>query len=199
MTKEEFIALGLTEDQATKAADASKKELEGYIDKQTHEVLKKENTNLKATVKENSTQLENLKKSAGDNAELQKQIETLQTENTKKDQDYQAQLKDLQISNAIKLSVSDKAQDADLVAGLIDKSKLILSDDGKVTGLDEQLKSLKENKAFLFKEDKTDNPNDPKPGFHVGTDGKGTEQQQSKPTNLFGAVAAHFQQSNLTK
>ena len=31
MTKEEFISLGLTEEQAEKAAAASAKELEGYV------------------------------------------------------------------------------------------------------------------------------------------------------------------------
>ena len=37
------------------------------------------------------------------------------------------------------------------MAGLFDKTKLILSADGKVTGLDEQVKALQEGKAFLFK------------------------------------------------
>ena len=41
----------------------------------------------------------------------------------------------------------------DLVANLVDTSKLILSDDGKVTGLDEQIKVLKTEKSFLFKPD----------------------------------------------
>lgn len=171
MTKEEFIALGLTEEQATKAADATKKELESYVDKQTHEVLKKENTNLKATVKENSTQLENLKKSAGDNEELKKQIETLQADSQKKDQEYQAQIKDMSLNNAIKMAIAGKVHDEDLAAGLFDKSKLILGDDGKVTGLDEQLKGLEESKAFLFKQ--PDNTENNSAGFKFGADGNG--------------------------
>ena len=35
----------------------------------------------------------------------------------------------------------------------VDRKKLILGDDGKVTGLDEQIKSLKESKPFLFKQE----------------------------------------------
>ncbi|AJA50064.1 phage minor structural protein GP20 [Clostridium pasteurianum DSM 525 = ATCC 6013] len=192
MNKEQFIALGLTEEQAKKAAEASQEELKSYVEKQKFDTVSEENKNLKTTVKENAAQLENLKKSAGDNEELKTQIASLQTENQEKETKYQEQLKDLQLSNAIKLSIAGKVQDEDIVSGLIDKTKLILGDDGKVTGLDEQLKGLKESKAFLFKEEKPADPTDPKPGFHVGGDGK-SNQQQLKPTNLFEAVASHFQ------
>lgn len=194
MTKEQFIALGLTEEQATKAAEASKEELKTYIPKTRFDEVNEDNKNLKATVKENATQLETLKNSAGDNEALKKQIETLQADNKKKDDDYQTKLKDLQLSNAIKLAIAGKVQDENIVSGLFDKSKLILGGDGKVTGLDEQLKDLKESKAFLFKEEKPADTNKLKPGFHVGSDGKGSDQQQTKPASLFGAVEAHFSQ-----
>ena len=75
----------------------------------------------------------------------------MQTANKASATEYETKLKDLQFSNAIKLAIADKAQDVDLVAGLFDKSKLILGDDGKITGLDEQVKTLQESKAFLFK------------------------------------------------
>lgn len=169
MNKEQFIALGLTEEQATKAAAASQEELKTYIPKHRFDEVNEENKTLKTTVKDNSTQLETLKKSAGDNAELQKQIQTLQDDNKKKDDDYQTQLKDLKITNAIKLAIAGKVHDEDLAASLFDKAKLILSDDGKVTGLDEQLKTLSESKKFLFKEDTTQN----KPGFKLGGGGNG--------------------------
>ena len=51
-----------------------------------------------------------------------------------------------------------------MAAGLFDKSKLVLTDDGKVTGLNEQLESIKKDKAFLFKTDKVDTPYDPAGG-----------------------------------
>lgn len=197
MTKEQFIALGLTEEQAKKAAETSTEELKTYIPKHRFDEVNEENKNLKTTVKENATQLETLKGSVGDNEALKTQIAALQADNQKKDQEYQTKLKDLQLTNAIKLAVAGKVQDEDIVSNLIDKSKLILGDDGKVTGLDEQLKGLKESKAFLFKEEKPADPNEPKPGFKVGADGKGVEQQPTKPTSLYNAVAAHFQQQGL--
>lgn len=48
--------------------------------------------------------------------------------------------------------------DKDLVLGLLDKEKISIAD-GEVTGLNEQLESIKESKPFLFKEaDQIDSP-----------------------------------------
>ncbi|MGU8907290.1 phage scaffolding protein [Clostridium perfringens] len=129
-----------------------------YVEKSKFDEVKQAKKQLETDIKDRDTQLEDLKKSAGDNAALKQQIESLQADNKKKDEDYQAELKDLKLTNAIKLAIADSAQDVDLVSSLIDKSKLILADDGKVTGLDEQVTSLKENKSFLFKSEENNNP-----------------------------------------
>ena len=59
------------------------------------------------------------------------------------------------MTNAIRSGLGNSVQDADLVAGLLDRTKLILAEDGKVTGLDEQIKDLRETKPFLFKDGET--------------------------------------------
>ena len=156
MKKEEFIALGISEDQAAKAAEASKKELESYVPKTDYDATNQAKGQLEKDIKDRDKQLEDLKKNSGDNAELKKQIETLQNENKAAMEKNEADMKELKLSTAIKLTVAESAQDADLVTGLFDKSKLILSDDGKVTGLEEQLKTIKESKPFLFKEEKAE-------------------------------------------
>lgn len=43
-----------------------------------------------------------------------------------------------------------KAKDADIVFGLLDRSKIAFGEDGKLQGLDEQLQNLTKEKAFLF-------------------------------------------------
>lgn len=176
MKKEEFVALGISEEQAAKAAEASKKELESYVPKADYEAANQVKGQLEKDIKDRDKQLEDLKKSSGDNAELQKQIETLQAENKAVMEKNEADMKELKLSTAIKLALGESAQDADLVSGLFDKSKLILSDDGKITGLEEQLKSIKESKPFLFKEDKTETQN--KSGFRP----LGAPGQQSQTT-----------------
>lgn len=159
MNKQEFLALGLTDELATKAEEASKKELEAYIPKTRFDEVNEAKKQAEKDVKDRDTQIETLKKSAGDNEDLKKQIETLQEENKTAREKAESDMKELKLTNAIKLAVAGKAQDEDLVAGLFDKSKLILGDDGKITGLDEQLKVLQKDKAFLFKTE------EPKPGF----------------------------------
>lgn len=174
MKKEEFIALGISEEQAAKAAEASKKELEFYVPKTDYDAANQAKGQLEKDIKDRDKQLEDLKKNSGDNAELKKQIETLQAENKAAVEKNEADMKELKLSTAIKLAIAESAQDADLVTGLFDKSKLILSDDGKVTGLEEQLKSIKESKPFLFKEVKTE------PAKNTGFRPLGAPGQQSQ-------------------
>lgn len=184
MTKEQFITIGLTEEQATKAADESKKELEGYIPKTRFDEVNNAKKEAEKQVKERDTQIEGLKKV--DAEALQAEITKLQTENKANTEKYQADLKDMQLSSAIKLALSGKVHDEALVTGLFDKSKLILGDDGKITGLDEQLKGLQESKAFLFKQEET-KPNN---GFTPITIGGAGGQGGAPSTDA--ALAAAF-------
>lgn len=153
MTKEQFITLGISEELAQKAAAQSAEELKGYIAKHQYEEVCTERENLKKTVKEHETALEELKQSAGDATSLTEQIQKLQQEAKEKEVTYQKELKELRMNHAIKIALTGKVHDEELTAGLIDKTKLILGEDGTITGLEEQMKALKESKAFLFKEE----------------------------------------------
>ncbi len=189
MTKEEFIEIGLSEEQAKKAAEKSAEELKGYVPYERFKEINEAKNKAEQDVKDRDNQIEEIKKSAGDNEELKKQIEQMQNDAKESEQKYREELKEIKLTNAIKLAVAGKAHDEDLVAGLFDKSKLVLSDDGKVVGIDEQLKSIKEGKAFLFKEEQEP----AKPGFHkVG--GNPPEKQANGEVSLRDAIAAHFQQ-----
>lgn len=179
----------LSDDIKNKYKDIDLVDSSKYVEKTKFDEVKQAKKQLETDVKDRNTQLEDLKKSAGDNAVLKQQIEQLQNDNKKKDEEYQAELKDLKLTNAIKLALSDSAQDTDLVVGLIDKSKLILSDDGKVTGLDEQITGLKDTKGFLFKSTETIEDNTIKfskrtnPGGGGATPKTLTELMQAKNDN----------------
>lgn len=152
------------------------------VPKETYNTLSETKKKLEKDLEDRDQQLESLKKI---NAEdLQKQIETLQVENKTAKEKYEKELKDLQLTNAIKLSVAGKVHDEDLVAGLFDRSKLILGDDGSITGLDEQLKTIQETKAFLFKEEGPDGT-----GGSLGNGGKG---KQDPPVDSLGSALAQY-------
>nr|WP_245339017.1 phage scaffolding protein [Paenibacillus shirakamiensis] len=179
--------MGLTEEQANKAAAASQDELKGFIPKARFDEVNDTKKKLEKDLGERDGQLDELKKSAGASEDLKKQIETLQSENKTAADQYAADLKGLTLTNAIKSALNGKVHDEGLVAGLFDREKLVIDGD-KIVGLDDQLKGLQESKAFLFKTDDTKAP-----GFKVGNDGKPTPVDPNKPISLQDAVTAHYQ------
>lgn len=200
MRKEDFVALGIADDLAEKAATASANELKGYVPKTRFDEVNEEKKTLQTAKKQAEDDLEELRKSAGDNAQLAQQIADLQAAAKQKDTEYAQQLKALRLSNAIRIGITD-AQDADIVAGLVDQSKLILGDDGKVTGLEEQLKTLRESKPFLFKVKEQDNGQRRGAGFSVGATkggnaGGGVGGDGDKQLSMKEAIAAKLNQQN---
>lgn len=153
MTLKELLQkLGIAEDKIENATQEFKAFLDGeYVPKSRFNEVNAEKKNLETVVADRDKQLKTLKDSEGDITTLKDKITKLQAENKANALKAEQDLKNLKISTAVQLAIGDTAQDAELVANLIDKSKLILGEDGKVTGLNEQLKELKTNKSFLFK------------------------------------------------
>lgn len=154
MTIEEYIAsLNLADEAKMKATEGLKKFLkDNYVEKAKFDETITAKSNLEMQIKERDKQLETLKKTAGDKEKLESTIQQLQEENKSSKTKYEQDLKNLRIDSAVKLKLTNTAQDVDIVASLIDKTKLIVSDDGTVTGLDEQINPLKTSKPFLFKD-----------------------------------------------
>lgn len=153
MKKEELMELGLTEEQAKKVADASLDELKGYVPKTRLDEVIKERDGYKGTLADRDKQLEDLKKSSGDNEELKKQIADMQKANTEALKAKDDEILNIRKTNAVEKAVSGaKAKNAKAVMALLDLENAELQDDGTVKGLDEQLKKLKESEdtAFLF-------------------------------------------------
>lgn len=180
MKKEEFVALGISEELAAKAETASLKELGGYVEKSKHDEVVEENKTLKTQVTDRDKQLETLKTSAGDNEELKKQIETMKQQNADQEKAHKAELAQLKLDNAIDAALTAAgAKNSKAVKALIDVSKVKLGEDGKLTGWDEQIKAVQKSDGYLFATQQQNNFR----GFQPGASGDnkpGTKADMSK-------------------
>lgn len=188
MKKEDLIAMGLTEEQAKKVMDS----LDGnFVTKTRFNEVNEENKTLKQSVADRDKQLEDLKKSSGDNAELKKQIETLQ-QNAEQQKAHEAELKQLKLDNAIDTALTAAgAKNVKAVKPFIDTTKIKLGEDGKLTGLDEQLKEVQKTEGYLFAEKQQKQQTFK--GFQPGASGEvkpGTEVDTSKMT--YSELAAYM-------
>lgn len=112
--------------------------------------------NLNAQLGERDKQLEGLKKVDAEG--LQQQIKNLQEENKRAKNTYDEQLNKIKFEHAIDAALTGaKARNTKAVSALLDRETITFKD-GKLSGLDEQLKTLKKDNAYLFEEDKANDP-----------------------------------------
>lgn len=176
MNKEKLIALGLTDEQATKVLEGFK----GYVPSERFNEVNEAKKNAEALVSERDKQINDLKKAAGSNEELKKQIETLQAENKSAKEKYDADLKALKIDNAINSALTGAgAKNLKAARALLDLEKITL-DGEEVKGISEQIKTLTadESTAFMFAV-KSNGGNTPS-GMKAGEGGKPTSKPYSE-------------------
>lgn len=170
MTKKDFTDLGISEELATKAAEASKKELESYVQKSKYDLAVTEKETLEIQIKEHGKQLEELKKAAKGSEELEKKVKELQDNATASKAKYEKQINDIQLNHAIDTALKEaKAKNAKAVRSLLDMENIVL-DDGKVKGLDKQIKKLQEAEDSKFLFELAADPKDGKPKIGNTTD-----------------------------
>lgn len=157
MKREELKDLGLTDEQVNKVMASHGKALQALQQQVTD--LTSERDSFESQVKESSKTIKGLQEQAKGNEEAQKSIQEWQ----KKAEEAQMALTNTQKNNAIDLALRDAgAKNSKAVKALLD-SETITFKDGKISGLDEQIKSLREaeDSNFLFKSDKPVAPQEP--------------------------------------
>lgn len=152
MKKDDFIKLGVTDDDlAKKLETASAEELKGFIPKSRFDEVSNEKKKLETDIQERNEQLEVLKNSTDDIKGLRKQIETLQNENKAKDEAHAAEIKQLKTNSAVEAAlVAAKARNITAVKALLKLDKAELGDDGSIKGLSEQIAVLQKSDGYLF-------------------------------------------------
>lgn len=150
--KRKFLEdLGLTKEQIDNVMTENGKDIEAEKEKAATTTAELED--VKNQLKEANSTITDLKKNNADNEALQTKVK--EYEDTIKNQkaDYEAKVRNLTLDSAIEKALSNaNAKHRDLLSSKIDREKLVIGNDGKVTGLDEQIKGLKDNYKDLFEE-----------------------------------------------
>ena len=142
MKKEDFLKLGLTEEQAAAAAEASEKELKAYVPKEQYQGLGKQ-------LADRDKDIADLKKSAGKDMEWKEKFENLETKYKKETEEMTKKLADTAKNNAVDIAIMKAGgKNAKAIKALLDMDKINLKDDGTLEGLD--LNGLKESDGYLF-------------------------------------------------
>ena len=157
MTKESLMAMGLTEEQATKVMEG----LNGsFVTKTRFNEVNEELKTAKATITERDGQLNALKTSGADATALQEQITQLQADNAAKDKAHAEEIQKIKMDNALEKALTDAkainpATVKPLLAAFLEKADL--DDDGTIRGLADEIGKLAkaEGTSFLFKADDT--------------------------------------------
>lgn len=103
--------------------------------------------------------IKQLKKDAEDNPDLQKAIKDHEAAVKKLQAEHAEEIKGMKIDSAIdKLLADKKAKYPELLSAKFDRAKIQVTDDGKVIGLDEQMKEIEKNYKDMFGQTITGKP-----------------------------------------
>lgn len=177
MTRKQLEDLGLTKEQVDSVMKINGDDIENAKGTASTEIknLQTEVEGLKTQVSDRDNQLETLKASAGDNADLKKKIEELQTENATAKASHESELNQLKIDFAVEKALTGaKAKNIKAVKALLELGEAKLDKDGNVKGLDEQIEKLRsgDDTKFLFEAQKQQKQQQNFKGFQPGVSGE---------------------------
>lgn len=167
MTKEELIAFGLNEAQAARVMEKFTEDTKELVPKEKLEVAEQAKAALEKQVKEHDKSIEELKKSVGDTDKLNATIAQIQEQGKKAAAEYAKNIKDMQVNFAVESALRQaKAKNVKAVKPFLNLEDIDI-EDGKVKGLDKQIKKLVEGDDTKFLFDTPPKPNGGKPNSGI--------------------------------
>ncbi len=150
--KRKFLEdLGLTKEQIDSVMAENGKDIEAEKEKATTTAAELED--IKKQLKEANSTITDLKKNNADNEALQTKVKEYEDAIKTQKADYEAKVRNLTLDSAIEKALTNaNAKHSDLLSSKIDRDKLVIGEGGEITGLDDQLKGLKESYKDLFEE-----------------------------------------------
>lgn len=157
-----------------------------FVTKVKYDSLKTDLDNTKTSLDTANNTIKDLKKSNGDNADLQTKIANYESEKANLEAKHKEITEKLIKESAIKEALYNaKAKHPDLLLGKFDLSKIVLDQNGEkvVSGIEEQMNVNKETYKDLFVEKTTDD-NAP----YTYTPGGGTQEKVSSALDFVGII-----------
>lgn len=156
-----------------------------YVTKAKYSQLETDLNNTKTSLSTAQTTIEDLKKSNGDNVDLQQKVSDYETKIANLEATSKAEkakmLKEIAIKDAL---YAEKAKHPELLISKFDLSKIILDEKGEnvVSGIEEQMKSNKETYKDLFGETEQQG------GAYHYTPNGGENKSNSGATDFVGII-----------
>lgn len=151
MKRNQLKELGLTAEQIDKIMDLNGDDINKA--KSNSVTLTEENESLKAQIADRDKDLKKLQGQLKDNEDVSKQFKDLQAKYKQDTEDLNHKLTQTKLNGAIDNALSkNNARNATAVKALLNMDSIKLDDAGKLTGLDDQLKSIKQSDSYLFNE-----------------------------------------------
>lgn len=149
MRKEQLLKLGIADNMAEKILEMIEQEQNKVIPKQRFDQVNERKKELERQLLLQSKQIEELNHIRLKNTMLEKIAKDFWESYSLARTEQEQKLKDFLIEAAFHSKLIS-AKYADLLISKVDKTKLSLTIDGEVIGIEEQIKSLKETYGELF-------------------------------------------------
>lgn len=157
-----------------------------FIAKSKYDQLETDLNNTRTSLETANNTIKDLKKSNGDNADLQTKIANYESEKANLEKAHKETTEKLIKESAIKDALyNEKAKHPELLLSKFDLSKIVLDENGEkvVSGIEEQMKSNKETYKDLFGEtEQTQTP------YHYTPGGGNKNNDNGGVTDFFGII-----------
>ena len=181
-----------TIDDAQFEAELNKALPEDWIPKSKYNELSESKKLSDENLKKANATLEALRGKAGLSDEYKAQIDKLKEEAKKAEETHKATVAQMKRDSAIESALTlAKARNTKAVRALLDEGKLVLNDDGSLSGLKEQIEAVKKDNAFLFDSSDDDNGGGGNGGgkpFFGGSNSKGGSSGDALRDAMFSAA-----------
>ncbi|WP_295728642.1 phage scaffolding protein [uncultured Limosilactobacillus sp.] len=189
MKREDLKEMGLNDDQIASVMTAYGKEVNPL--KEQLDSLTSERDSLQQQVSDRDGQLDDLRKNAGKNEELEAQIKQLQDDNKANATKYQNELAAKEKSFKIEGALRDaKAKNVKAVISLIDTDKVSVKKDGTLDGLTDQIDAVKKSDGYLF------DTAESKSRINIGGNFSNNDNTNTGTDNIASHIAQRFAQSH---